>query len=70
MSEKIATYYVPIGTEFSMNKGDNLPGNSKMKIWIKRRIYIKALMKTRSNAFPVRGDALSVKAGRAGVIRE
>jgi hypothetical protein len=53
-----------------MNKGDNLPGNSKMKIWIKRRIYIKALMKTRSNAFPVRGDALSVKAGRAGVIRE
>ena len=53
-----------------MNKGDNLPGNSKMKIWKERHTYIETLRKTKSNALPVRGDVLSVKEKAAGVIRE
>jgi hypothetical protein len=53
-----------------MNKGDNLPGNSKIKIGKERHTYMETLRKTRSNALPVGGDVLSVKKRATGVIRE
>jgi len=52
-----------------MNKGDNLTGNSKMKIWEERRTHIERLRKARSNA-PGKGDLILVKGRAAGVMRE